>query len=265
MADHESEYFIPDKVDEQIDSFLAGEYTVQRSDLLDMQVVQSLQRHYAPVGDESQPLERVWNRLTLHRASLQPSQDEAASQNRLQLDSAAQPEGSHRMKITVRNPLPQYTPLRRLSLIAAIVFITLLVGSTFAVFHLTRQGQGSGNGHATPTIHPTVQTDEIYAIVNNTIYRYDATTHRPLWSFKMPVPGNAENIGSRAQVVGSVLYTLGTGSDGYYSYAINTADGSLRWRFKVTYQTFDLSLLGDQLIANGIVYLSEASPTGGIA
>ena len=79
----------------------------------------------------------------------------------------------------------------------------------------------------------------------------------------MPVPNQAENIGSRAQVVGGIVYMLGTGSDGYYSYALNASDGSVRWRYKVQYQTSDLSLLGDQIVSNGAVYFSEVSAFNG--
>lgn len=265
MADHQSEHFMPDKIDAQIDASLGGEHTAQYPDPLDWQVIHVLQRHYVPVDDYHQPLERVWNRLAQHRASLRLSQDEEASRRGLQLNSAAQSQGSNPLKLAARNSRSYSTLSSRLSLVAAIVCIVLLIGSTFAVYHFTRPGQGSDGGHATPTNHPTptnqptVATDQIYVVVNNTIYRYDATTHRPLWNFSMAVPNNAENIGPRGQVVGDVLYTLGTGSDGYYSYALNTSDGSLRWRFKVHYQSSDLNLLGDQVVSNGKVYLSEVS------
>ncbi len=265
MAYHESEYFTPDKVDEQIAFSLDEERATL--DPPGTQVVQLLQRHYALVDDYGQPLARVWNRLEQHRASLQPSHDEGASRNGLPLYSAEQPSRSNQPQRAFRSSRPHASFASRLALTAAIVFITLLVGATFAVFHLTRPGHETGGFHATPTNrptnHPTAGTDQIYAIVNNILYRYDARTHKPLWSFQMSVPNQAQNIGSRGQVVGSVLYMLGTGSDGYYSYALNTSDGSLRWRYKVQYQTRDLSLLGDQLVSNGAVYFSEVSAFNG--
>ncbi|HEY6287388.1 MAG TPA: PQQ-binding-like beta-propeller repeat protein [Ktedonobacteraceae bacterium] len=268
MAEHESEHFIPDKIDEQIASSLAGQRTVQRLDPLDIQVVQALQRHYAPVKDDSRPLERVWNRLTQHRSSLRPSQREGVSQNELPLDHVVQPpaaKSDHLKLAFFRNTPLRHPALGRLSMIAALVFAILLVGSVFAVYHLAPQRPVSGQPTPPPNKHPApINTDQIYIHVNHTIYRLDAVSYKPLWSFPMLVPNGVENIGSQAQVIGSVLYTLGTGSDGYYAYAINTSNGSLRWRFKVHYQSQDLSLVaGDQLIANGRVYLSEASAVNG--
>ena len=268
MAEHESEHFIPDKIDEQIASSLAGQRTVQRLDPLDIQVVQALQRHYAPVKDDSQPVERVWNRLTQHRSSLQSSQSEGVSQHELPLDTVVQPPStrSNQMKLAFfRKTHPRHPALGRLSMIAALVFAILLVGSVFAVYQLAPQRPVSGQPTPTPNKHPApINTDQIYINANHTISRLDAASHKQLWSFPMLVPNGVENIGTQAQVIGSVLYTLGTGSDGYYSYALNTSNGSLRWRFKVQYQSQDLSLVaGDQLIANGRVYLSEASGVNG--
>lgn len=261
MAEHESEHFIPDKIDEQIASSLAGQRTVQRLDPLDIQVVQALQRHYAPVKDDSQPVARVWNRLTQHRSSLQSSQSEGVSQNEWPLANVVQPPPT--TSNHMRKTYPRQPALGRLSMIAALVFAILLVGSVFAVYQLAHQRPVSAQ--PTPNKHPApINTDQIYITVNHTIYRLDAASHKQLWSFPMLVPNGVENIGSQAQVIEGVLYTLGTGSDGYYSYALNTSNGSLRWRFKVQYQSQDLSLVaGDQLVANGRVYLSEASAVNG--
>ncbi|HEX6109104.1 MAG TPA: PQQ-binding-like beta-propeller repeat protein [Ktedonobacteraceae bacterium] len=267
MAEHESEHFIPDKIDEQITSSLAGQRTVQRLDPLDIQVVQALQRHYAPVKDNSQPVERVWNRLTQHRSSLQSSKSEGVSQNELPLDLVVQPPPtrSKPMKLAFFGKThPRHPALSRLSMIAALVFAILLVGSVFAVYQLALQKSVSGQPTTTPNKHPAPHnTDQIYINVNHTIYRLDVPSHKQLWSFPMLVPNGVENISTQAQVIGGVLYTLGTGSDGYYSYAINTSNGSLRWRFKVHYQSYDLNLAGDQLVANGRVFLSEASAVNG--
>ena len=159
---------------------------------------------------------------------------------------------------------PRSTSSGRLILLAAGIMIALVMGG-FTAIYLARPGQGSPGLHATPVSDPTptgskpAETDQVYAVVNNTIYRYNPATHALLWSVPMAIPNHAENIGSRAQVVGNVLYTLGTASDGYYSYAFNIADGSLRWRFKVPYNTSDLNLLGDQVVSNGRVYLSEVA------
>jgi outer membrane protein assembly factor BamB len=153
----------------------------------------------------------------------------------------------------------------RLVLIVAGIMIALLMGSFTVIYYLTPPGQRSPGIHATPVSDQTptgstsAETDQVYAVVNNTIYRYNPATHALLWSVPMALPSHAENIGPRAQVVGNLLYTLGPASDGYYSYAFNIASGSLRWRFKVPYQTSDLTLSGDQVVSNGRVYLSEVA------
>jgi outer membrane protein assembly factor BamB len=262
MAEQESEFFTPEIVDEQIDASLAGLHLAHYPDP-SLQVVDALQHHYAATGDHHQPLERVWNHLAQHRVSLPYSQSDMATTYKGQPENTVQPGRRNRMKLAFKGSQTQKAPLRRLSLIAAIVFAILLVGSMFAVLQQARQGEKPVEGHATPTKQPVVSTDTLYLSVNNTIYRYDVAAHKRLWSFTMPLPGGTDPILSQGQLVGNMLYTMGTGSDGYYSYAINTADGSLRWRFKVDYQSVNLNLVGDQLVANGIVYLSEASGTGG--
>src|SRR5260370_8857482 len=134
MAEHESEHFIPDKIDEQIASSLAGQRTVQRLDPLDIQVVQALQRHYAPVKDDSRPVERVWNRLTQHRSSLRPSQREGVSQNELPLDTVVQPPAtrSNQMKLAFfRNTPPRHPAPGRLTMLPPPAFCILLVRRQF--------------------------------------------------------------------------------------------------------------------------------------
>ncbi len=167
------------------------------------------------------------------------------------------------MKLVFKGSQSQNVPLRRLSTIAAIVFAILLVGSMLVVLQQAHQGQKPATGHQTPTKQPVVRSDALYLIVNNTIYRYDAATHKQVWSFKMPIQNGTDPVPPDGQVIGNILYALGTGSNGYYFYAINTADGTVRWRFKVDYQTASLNLLGNPLLADGTVYLSEAEDAKG--
>ncbi|HJT60012.1 MAG TPA: PQQ-binding-like beta-propeller repeat protein [Ktedonobacteraceae bacterium] len=262
MADYEREHFTPDTVDEQIDASQVGQHGIYNADPLDREIVRVLQHQYAPTDDHHEPLERVWQRLAQHRSFAQSSQSETTPWE-LRSRNEAQLNRRNARKLAFKSSESQKTPLRRLGMIAAIVFALLLVGSMLAILQQARQGSKPILALPTPTQQTVVNTDSLYLEVQNTIYRYDAATHRQLWSFSMPLPQGVDPILSPGQVVGNVLYTLGTGSDGYYSYAIDTADGSLRWRFKVDYQSANLNLVGDQLIANGTVYLSEASGTGG--
>ncbi len=259
MADYEREYFIPDTVDEQIEAFQAVQNSAQHSGPLDIQVVRALQRHYVSDEDHHEPLERVWNRLAQHRTS-----QNATTTSEVRPGNNAQRDRRNRLNIVFKGSQPQKASLHRFSMIAAIVFAIFLVGSMFIVLQQARQGQKAVVGHPAPTKQPAVVSrDSLYLTVNNTIYRYDAATHKQLWSFAMPIQSGVDPVLSPGQVMGNVLYTLGTGSNGYYAYAINIADGTLRWRFKVDYQSANLNLVGDQLLANGTMYLSEASGVGG--
>lgn len=220
MAYHESEFFTPDKVDEQIAASLDEEQTTQPPDPRGTQVVQLLQRHYAPVDDYPQPLARVWSRIEQHRIHLRPSHNESISHDGMPLKSRAQLSRSNQQLRAFKSSRPLTSFAGRLTLIAALVFITLAVGGTFAIFHLARPGHVSGGVHETPTSHPinhpTANTDQVYAIVNNILYRYDATTHRPLWSFQMPVPPQPDY--STYESSGSL-------------YAVRVSDGKQLWRY----------------------------------
>ena len=262
MADYEREHFTPDTVDEQIDASQVGQFGIHNADPLDREVVRALQQHYVPADNSREPLERVWQRLAQHSPFAQSSQSETTASEQLPRNEAQLNRRNH-MKLIFKSSEPQQAPLRRLSMIAAVVFAILLVGSMLVVLQQVRQGQKPIVEHSTPTQQPVVSTDSLYLRVNNTIYRYDAATHKQLWSFEMPLQSGVDPVLSPGQVVGNVLYTLGTGGDKYYSYAINTVDGSLRWQYKVDYQSANLNLVGDQLLANGTVYLSEASGVGG--
>ncbi|HLH60263.1 MAG TPA: PQQ-binding-like beta-propeller repeat protein [Ktedonobacteraceae bacterium] len=257
MANYEREHFHADTVDEQIDAFQAGQQSIRHSDPLDVQVVHALQNHYTVGNDAREPLERVWNRLAQHRASLNTTSPGVRQQN------TAQNDRSNRMRQAFKGSEARNVPVWRLSTIAAVVFAILLVGSLLVVLQQAHQGQKPATGHPTATKQPLVRSDSLYLEVNNTIYRYDVATHKQLWSFVMPIQNGTDPIASNGQVIGNVLYMLGTGNDGYYFYAINTANGTLRWRFKVDYATANLNLLGNPLLADGTVYLSEAENAKG--
>lgn len=55
MTDHQSEHFMPDEIDEQIDASLSEEYLTQHLDPYDLQVVQMLHHLHMPAGDYNQP------------------------------------------------------------------------------------------------------------------------------------------------------------------------------------------------------------------
>jgi outer membrane protein assembly factor BamB len=243
----ENELFTANEVDEQVDSYLTiGDTSTGATPA--SQTIKALQRHYAPDRDYSQSLDRVWGRFVQQRDSLQAtSQKTTDSQQRAKIKRP----GMKLMPGLFRHESPI---ARRLSLIAAAVFVVLLVGSMLALFQ-----QRSSTGRPAPGDNQS----RIYATVGTTIYCLDSTTYKTLWYFSMPQvfkPNTVQGLSS-AQVVNGIFYVLGPNGDNYYLYALNTSDGSVRWRFKVDSMVDNVNEPSTHyLVANGAVYLDQGSP-----
>ncbi len=151
-------------------------------------------------------------------------------------------------------------------MMAAVVFLALLVGSMVAVFQLSHQGRSltgqAGNCAITSSIQSNTAQANIYALVNNTVYRFSGTTHKQVWSFHMSPIGGSGYTEIPGKVVNGVYYILGTNTDGYYFYALNIDDGTVDWRFKLD-DTPQLAITANPIIINGAIYISEASITNG--
>ncbi len=254
MAHDNNVRFTSDSIDEQIEQYQAAHDAPAR-EISAVQTVQTLHRYYAPARDTHQSLERVWQRFAQHRASLQGARHTA-------------PEAMHQlmekgydMQPASLRSRPANAALHRVAMIAAVVFVTLLVGSMVAVFQLARHGNTTGSqpGSGTTT---NVDAGEIYATANEVVYRLDPATYKPLWHFQMHPLGGNNYTQYSGQAVNHIYYFLGTGTDSYYFYALNTADGTLRWRLRLP-DSAQLGFTGNQLIVRGVVYLSEASITDG--
>jgi len=260
MSDDDNKPFLPDHVDEQVDHYLA-----RHDNKSAIQLTQALQRYYISCKDHSPSLERVWNRLQEHRAYLNHMQLQASHHNEQQQVSSIQQVRRHQMKKARLSSQDENAAPGRLAMVATVVFLMLLVGSAVAVFQFAREGHSeTGTGICTTVGSGTGNVDHasVYALVNNTLYRLDATTHKTLWNFHMlPIAGNVYT-DMPGQVVGGTYYLLGTDTDGYYLYALNTSNGTVRWRVKL-HDTPQLGVTANPLIANGTIYLSEASIADG--
>jgi outer membrane protein assembly factor BamB len=170
----------------------------------------------------------------------------------------------------------QSAPPGRFTMIAAVVFLMLLVGSAVAVFQLAREGRtGAGRQQTTTctvtsSAAPAADQPDVYALVDNTLYRFDPASHKTLWNFHMPPIYRGPYTGFHGQVINGIYYQVGTNTDGYYLYALNTANGRIRWRMRLgsvdnlaVNSSEYLVMSGGPVIANGIVYVSEASTAGG--
>jgi outer membrane protein assembly factor BamB len=233
MAEHEQEVFLPEEVDEQIGEYLAPPSLNKQSlDTSAQNTVQALQRHFAP-AEQDAALQRVWQRFEQQRATLR-------SRERAQPRVTAQQERRYRMKQVAGSSRQMRgdSLARRLGLVAAVIFVALLVGSMAVVFRLTL------NGHTVVSGRPMEK--EMFALVNGTLYRLDTKTHQALWHFQVPAADG--RIISRGQVVSDTYYLSSMSNK---LYALDVASGKVRWQVDVPGQS-----LVNPMISGNIVYVS---------
>ncbi|GHO52068.1 PQQ-binding-like beta-propeller repeat protein [Ktedonobacter robiniae] len=208
--------FHPQTVDKQIDAYLAGRSANgQESDRYAQASVHDVQAYFAP-PEQDEALQRVWQRFAAQRTNLQRLQ---AGQQTPQV-----------LPITGRGKSTQQKntrPLGRvLSVMAAVIVVALLIGSTMFLFQQARQtGNPAGQGH-----HQTA----MFVRVNQTLYRLDMQTHRPLWQFQAPPgqPGLATFNGPyiAGMAIDSTYYAWGFDGQQVVLYALDIANGKLRWQ-----------------------------------
>ncbi len=136
------EFFLPEEVDRQIESVSQ----FKEGDRRDAEAMAYLRSFYqADAQQEQAALDRMWNRIAgspLFEQKTQESEKELPMQNpHIPYSNIGRSSGSH----------PKRTALmRRLSLLAAAVFLLALVGSMALVFYAVRHNNG---GTVSP--HPT--------------------------------------------------------------------------------------------------------------
>ncbi len=261
MKNHD-EHFMPEQIDEQIEHYLE-----KNPDTPERYVVHELQRSFTPTGDYSQPLGQIWTRLAQQRDSLQTTPHTNNEHTQSQ-STSIQPTRNNTRQSLPTHIQPQKSSNRRPGVLAAAIIAILLVGSALVFFQLDGRRHNPTGNKITQGLSTTIGDDNaaLYVSIGNTVSRINTTTHTQRWQFSRPVPSSAETIRGSGDIaiVNGVYYTFGTDSDGYYCYAINTVDGSLRWRYKVHYGESNMNLVGGLLlVANGSVYLSETSAEQG--
>ncbi len=126
----------------------------------------------------------------------------------------------------------------RLSQVAALMFVTLLVGSLVVLFRLASNGRSVVSNSSPPVVPSVPKESMMFALGDSILYRLDMKTHQPLWHFH--VPGGALTSGE--QVIATTCYIAGTIGNQGRLYALDAASGKVRWQV-------DLSspLIGSQL------------------
>src|SRR5947209_1006168 len=136
------EFFLPEEIDRQIESVSQ----FKEGDRRDAEAMAYLRSFYQTDAQQEQAtLDRMWNRIAgspLFEQETQESEKELPMQNpQTQYSNIGRQPGSHPWRTSL---------MRRLSILAAAVFLLALVGSMALVFYAVRHNNG---GSASP--HPT--------------------------------------------------------------------------------------------------------------
>jgi hypothetical protein len=135
------EFFLPEEVDRQIESVRQ----LKEGDRIDAEALAYLRSYYrTDARQEQETLDRIWNRIagaTLIERESEKVLPMQYPQTQYDARTMGSSRGSH----------PQHTSLmQRLGILAAVVFLVVLVGSMALVFYAVRHTNG---GTASP--HPT--------------------------------------------------------------------------------------------------------------
>ncbi len=140
---YQDEFFTPDEVDEQIRR-VSQHKADEQADAEAMAYLRGL--YSTDVQQERRTLDRMWNRIAGAAPSLQSTQNEYAKGIVLPMQETHQTQYSNQPARGRRAPLAQ-----RLGLLAAALFLVLLVGSMAIVFYSVRhQPNSPGSGNPTP-------------------------------------------------------------------------------------------------------------------
>jgi len=170
MAEHD-DLFTPEQVNEQIEHLSQAPVSAAPG----AQVVSNLQRMYErDAKKDSQSLKHAWQRIA---ASSQYIQQQERSTRSTSMQKPTQTRTSPGNTSPVRSAILK----QRFAVIAAVVFITLLVGSMAAVFNAAQHGRhgatgGLGSATNTPVYHshatPTSTSSAKSATIGTTVYTF---------------------------------------------------------------------------------------------
>jgi outer membrane protein assembly factor BamB len=267
----DDDFFTPEDVDEQIDSLSHAYGHIPEAAQPAEHIVSHLHQYYNKNAQEQHnPLDSAWKRIVAgHQAAQQTSQ----RKGRLIVMPNSQDESQSTPAQRKKRTLTQ-----RLGVLAAVLFVCLLVGGMALVLNAGRQNHstpkpvvqtGSGGGTPVPppphpitggacsidTTHPHQQESKvnlpglyIFAMnqqSDNLLYRYDPQTQKVVWSIKLCQNFYAN--GGETFEQNGILYFQGTdwtntakGGSVSYLYALNEADGSAIWgiQFPTANKTF---------------------------
>lgn len=268
MPEH-NECFTPNEVDEQIEHFSSSLHSpqLQGSSRSSGELVQQLRLLYQTQADATS-VARVGERLRQREQALLVPDDEMLQDP----DRREYTWGEHgTLPTPPRNRARRQSQSSRLSIIAAVVFLVLLVSSLVIVLNLARSGR---NG-TTQLTGNTADASIAYTLVGDTVYKFDLKQGTIAWSKTIPTTGYSG--GDIAVGNGLIYFSMSQGPEHAevpYIYALRTSDGSQVWRTPLDTglvtaqipqpyppggaftQKFDLGFATQPVVADGVVYVA---------
>ncbi len=263
------EQFTPDDVDEQI-HHLAQVQHDQFPMTPGMQLIRDLHSLHQ---EDARIAERVWNRLETYAAL----GERITEKEHLVERQKSHPERKQLVGNTDFNSPTKGSLYPRLGMLAATLFLVLLVGSMAFVFnaahqnkiaHQTPHGQtGVGRSSQPPEqtgvgkSSPAPEQTGLYATLADGIYQMDPVSGKVRWHYS--ISRESEYSNTELTVSKGGVYFGANDQNGHHLYALNAFTGSLLWQ-----KTLDYSVMSQPLVVNDIVYVgtiagTENSVTGG--
>ena len=160
---YQDEFYTPHEVDEQIQR-VSQHKAGEQADAEALAYLRGMYR--TDVQQEQQALNRMWNRIAGAVPSSQSTQNESARGIVLPMQKTQQPQTHYNNQPAPRR---RASLAQRLGLLAAAVFLVLLVGSMAIVFYAVRHQPGTGAPTPAPTkVHTVVPTTPTTAITPTT-------------------------------------------------------------------------------------------------
>jgi outer membrane protein assembly factor BamB len=244
------EQFTPEAVDEQVDSLSRDQY---RPMTPGARLVHDLYGVY----DDERTLARVWERL---RNQAEGARARSAASEHIAPELQRSQRGRNRfMKETGISH--GRTGMQRVSMVAAVLFAALLVGSMLWALTMARSYNASPAASSAPAKKAQEQDVQnrnasplgVYVGTADGVSRLDVKTGKAIWNYEIKPDPNAPPAFTNAAVSappvvsGNVVYAA---SQNGKLYAIDAKSGSLRW-----VHDFQMEI-NEPFIADGLLYIT---------
>ena len=296
---HEREFFRPERVEEQVarslpENRMPRKAHADAASQPEEYLVRDLRGYYrAERQQDLASLERAWQQVSKHL-----DEGQAYRESMDKLSSTKSLRSPHERTHPMLNPTPvgpgERRQSRRLSLLAAVLVATILVGAMVAVFKLAHQTnvahQQKKNvaSAASPTAFQNVPSSPgLYLITladtsdNSQVTKVNKDTGGVLWNHPIGVSESsvvvADNLVFGSSGDPNAYGGTNAANDHSYVYALNAKTGTQIWRtdlgadYTVTnsfppsvrgtpvVQGYNLGVLGTPTFADGVVYVTSAA------